>query len=64
MAVLKTPDEGPEPGMFVVITRTHVTTDEAYISQLRTSLQRLPVALEIQYIRPLTRRLQRLFRWG
>ena len=64
VAIVDTGDVSPEPGLFLVLTLEKARADETCVAGLKTKLLKLPGAPDVLYVRPLTRRLQRLFHWG
>jgi len=68
VAVVDTGDASPDPGLYVVVTFAKPWTPAAGIARLRNAILNLPgdraPAPNVHCVRPLTRRLQRLFHWG
>ena len=68
VAVVDTGDVSRDPGLFLVVTFAKPWTATAGLARLKNQILKVPgdraPAPDILYIRPFTRRLQRLFHWG
>ncbi len=53
-----------QQGQYLVLTNQTVCEEMALAERLRKGLQQLPGSPQVEWVRPLTRRLQRLFGWG
>ena len=64
VALVETPDTSFEPGLFLVVSLDKAHKLDASVSELKQRMLKLPGEPDVLYVRPLTRRLQRLFHWG
>ena len=68
VAVVDTGDDSRDPGLFLVVTFAKPWTVDAGLARLKNQILKVPgdgaPAPDVLYVRPLTRRLQRLFHWG
>ena len=68
VAFVDTGAASPDPGLFLLVTFERPWTELSCVGKLKSMLLRLPgegqSAPDVLYVRPLTRRLQRLFHWG
>ena len=64
VALVETDSVSFEPGLFLVVSLDKAHKLDATVSELKQRVLKLPGEPEVLYVRPLTRRLQRLFRWG
>ena len=53
-----------QQGQYLVLTNQKVCEEMALAERLRKGMQQLPGSPRVEWVRPLTRRLQRLFGWG
>lgn len=53
-----------QQGQYLVLTNQTVCEEMALAERLRKGLQQLPGSPQVEWVRPLTRRLQRLCGWG
>ena len=51
-------------GQYLVQTLEKECEDSAFASRTRAEIKKLPGNPQVEWVRPLTRRLQRLFGWG
>ena len=56
--------DGPFAGSYLVQTLEKECEDNAFASRMRVEIEKLPGSPRVEWVRPLTRRLQRLFGWG
>ena len=56
--------DGPFAGSYLVQTLEKECEDNAFASRTRVEIEKLPGSPQVEWVRPLTRRLQRLFGWG
>jgi len=55
--------ETDESTIYIVLTRTAVRVDN-HVPALKSKLEDPPLSAKVEWVRPFTRRLQRLFGWG
>jgi len=55
--------ERDESKIYIVLTRPEVRSND-YTPALARKLQKPPLSAKVEWVRPFTRRLQRLFGWG
>ena len=57
-------EAGEHQGQYIVLTSPKMYEESAYEERLKKELLELPGQPRAEWVKPLTRRLQRLFRWG
>jgi hypothetical protein len=55
---------GEQQGHYLVMTNQTSCEENSLAARMRSGLQQLPGSPQVEWIRPLTRRLQRILRWG
>ena len=56
--------DGEHQGHYLVLTNKQLCEEHSFARRLQTQLQERPGSPQAEWVRPLTRRLQRLFHWG
>ena len=56
--------EMPNGDIYVVIGMAQAVRVENAAANMKAAIEQLPGGPQVEWVRPLTRRLQRLFRWG